>query len=293
MAPPPDFEPVEPAASWREVRRAYRRFLTALREETDDVVAYWQAFCIACRSRKPPNHLFQILDRLPDNKDSHVLDHGCGSGTNVCFFLARGYRNAIGVDLERHASEYGPLNDFLVRTGITDSPPFVTYDGRQTELANGRFDVIYSNQVIEHLSDRDFVAYFREERRLLKPDGAILHEVPHKHMIYEGHLKTYLVHMLPKPFLIAVMRATGNDLYQIIGDGFHLRSIATVRSMVQSEFPFIQDITRERIASGPDLDDYEGNKAIRRIYQEISNWPGFTNILPSFAIWTFEARIKE
>ena len=56
------------------------------------------------------------------------------------------------------------------------------------------FDVVVSNQVLEHVRDHDRL--FAETRRVLKDGGYAVHLFPLKHYVWEGHLLLPFVHRI-------------------------------------------------------------------------------------------------
>jgi len=95
-----------------------------------------------------------------------VLDVGCGRGLMLAELGRRGWK-AVGVEMSeaasRHAREELGLD---VRVGELTA----------LELPASSFDVVCFFHVLEHLPDPD--AALAEARRVLKPDGRLLVEVP-------------------------------------------------------------------------------------------------------------------
>jgi len=103
-----------------------------------------------------------------------VLDAGCGLGKYVAAFR-RFTDAAYGVDLDpekvSQAAEYLPN----VQVASVEALPF----------ANGSFDMVLSNEVIEHVSDdRAAVA---EAVRVLKPGGRLIIYAPNRLYFFETH----------------------------------------------------------------------------------------------------------
>ena len=95
-----------------------------------------------------------------------ILDVGCGRGLMLSELARRGWK-AVGVEMSeaasRHAREVLGLD---VRVGELVS----------LHLPAASFDVVSFFHVLEHLADPD--AALAEARRLLRPDGRLLVEVP-------------------------------------------------------------------------------------------------------------------
>jgi SAM-dependent methyltransferase len=99
-------------------------------------------------------------------RDSVVLDLGAGAGIINCMdFRAFGAR-ICGIDLDSKVLK----NPYLHEARIADvgSIPY----------PNFCFDVVFCNNVLEHLADPE--AVFAEVARVLKPGGAFLFKTPNK-----------------------------------------------------------------------------------------------------------------
>lgn len=107
----------------------------------------------------------RILARL--SRDSVVLDLGAGAGI-VEHMDFRGHAARIcGVDLDPRVTENPYLDEGLVADGAT-----IPYPERT-------FDLVFSDNVLEHLADPG--AVFAEVARVLKPGGLFLFKTPNRH----------------------------------------------------------------------------------------------------------------
>lgn len=106
-----------------------------------------------------------------------ILDLGCGDGEMVRAMRQRGYL-AWGSDLK--VPENSEDVFFLPADPST---------GR-VEAGDGSFDVVISNQVLEHAMD--LPAIFREIRRILRPGGVSLHAFPSRWSLLEQHVSVPL-----------------------------------------------------------------------------------------------------
>jgi 2-polyprenyl-3-methyl-5-hydroxy-6-metoxy-1,4-benzoquinol methylase len=137
-----------------------------------------------------------------------ILDVGCGDGLLIRYFvqslsaLHPGRKIEVhGMDVHDHgvqpagywAHTLGMLSgavpgvdwqDRLRLISISDSWPY----------ADGFFDIVVSNQVLEHVGDHR--RFFHEHRRVLSRDGVGFHLFPTHHCILEPHLRLPLVHWI-------------------------------------------------------------------------------------------------
>jgi methionine biosynthesis protein MetW len=102
-----------------------------------------------------------ILDLIKQNNSASVLDVGCGDGQKTLLFQKKiKTNNIIGIDAVKKrllaAQKRGIKTKYV---NIEKKWPF----------ANNFFDIVISNQVIEHLAKTDH--FIKEIYRVLKPGG--------------------------------------------------------------------------------------------------------------------------
>ena len=119
----------------------------------------------------PNDHARQVNARYYVNEvmsgpvpPRRVLDLGCGNGNSVDLF--RGYDAQIdwvGVDIEDSRE---------ARARRRTDAVFMTYDGAHVPFADETFDLVYSNQVLEHVPDPGH--HLREIARVLRRGGILI-----------------------------------------------------------------------------------------------------------------------
>ena len=113
-------------------------------------------------------HFIKLLEI--DNR-SKVLEVGSGSGGPALFIAAETGCRIVGVDV----NEFGVrnANGLAASRGLSDLAEFRSIDaGRPLPLGAGSFDVVFSNDVMCHIPDRQNV--LREWHRVLKAGGRML-----------------------------------------------------------------------------------------------------------------------
>jgi len=96
----------------------------------------------------------------------------CGLAIAVCSRVARVY--AVDISEQTNPSLQKP-----------DNFNFVVYDGYSLDLPGNSIDVVFSNQMIEHLHPDDTADHFHLVHRLLKPGAVYVFCMPHK--LYGPH----------------------------------------------------------------------------------------------------------
>jgi SAM-dependent methyltransferase len=110
---------------------------------------------------------------LPKARDS-VLDFGCGVG-RLSRALSREFEHYVGVDISP-----GMVARARELAGPDEGRSFVANEAPDLGMfETGRFDMVVSFLVLQHISDRDQIrAYLAEFARVLAPGGLIAFQMP-------------------------------------------------------------------------------------------------------------------
>jgi SAM-dependent methyltransferase len=136
-------------------------------------------------------HALDMLRELgsPVPSGSAILDLGCGTGQTVAAFREAGYQ-AFGCDMAFPAASADPLKALLAE-GIVRR---IAADPYRLPFAEEAFDVVLSEQVLEHVTD--YPAALAEIRRVLKPGAVSLHVFPSRYKLIEPHVYVPLASMV-------------------------------------------------------------------------------------------------
>jgi SAM-dependent methyltransferase len=137
-----------------------------------------------------------------------ILDVGCGNGELIAFFLDCLPLLNPELEFEFHGLDVTDSN--VQADGFFESAvqmllvrhPSVDWRSRLSLIAStspwpypdGYFDVVMSNQVLEHVADHK--RFFSETRRSLKDGGVSVHLFPLVHYVLEGHIHIPFVHWI-------------------------------------------------------------------------------------------------
>jgi SAM-dependent methyltransferase len=121
--------------------------------------------------RQRAKGLDKALLALGDPRDKDVLVFGCGLGNEILWSARRGARSVLGIDLGSPRGE--ALAALMAEEGYGDFP-YAMHECNVHDLAldhPGRYDLVLSNGVFEHVSDLKGV--LNALRVLLRPGGRI------------------------------------------------------------------------------------------------------------------------
>lgn len=142
-----------------------------------------------------------------------LLDIGTGSGW-IAHHFATHPRWRLAV------SAVDARDERVVREGYA----FSTVAGTALPFADGSFDVVVSNHVIEHVGGPDEQRrHLAEARRVLRPGGVLYLAAPNRWSLVEPHYRLPFLSWLPGPVANAYVRAAGR------GDWYDCRPLGPLQ----------------------------------------------------------------
>lgn len=112
-----------------------------------------------------------------------ILDIGCGNGLIAACLAGLG-NEVTAVDV---ADQRDP--------DAAAAYKFVQISDERLPFADGAFDIVISNHVIEHVGDH--ALHLAEIARVVKPEGLCYLATPNRYFPYEVHYKLLFLHWLP------------------------------------------------------------------------------------------------
>ncbi len=242
--------------------------LRKAREEGLNLHEPWQSFMETVQEREqdPPHTMRAIVTALErfrgqrPRSEIAILDHGCGGGFAMLYLLALGYTRTFGVEVNNQIFEQGNTWDHVLADvlGISETRTF-RYGGLGLPFDDDTFDFIFSNQVVEHVTEESWNWYFKEEGRVLRRGGQAFHEIPHRLSPFESHTRTWFLHYLPRPVHRAIYVATGRGEAHI----HYLRMPRTIRKKLTSDVGTIADMTLESFLANSTIEGFDGPRSLR------------------------------
>lgn len=138
--------------------------------------------------RLAPNWAFVLETAKTLAPGGRVLDYGCGGGEVVVAGVDHGL-DIYGADVF-YGGGHGQ-REAAAESGLFGERLF-EISGGQTPFADRSFDLVFHNQVFEHVPNLDEV--LQEIHRVLKPRGLMLSLFPSRDVLREGHCGVPLAH---------------------------------------------------------------------------------------------------
>ena len=144
-----------------------------------------------------PNYGF-ILSKAKEvsPNQGRLLDVGCGKGDIVVAALDKNW-DAFGIEHFSHGSGTN-IRSVLKSRNLFGIKVF-EYDGIQFPFTDAYFDIVISNQVLEHVPDVNVI--LGEVSRVLRPGGKFICVFPTKDSFREGHAGVLFAHWLPQSWI--------------------------------------------------------------------------------------------
>jgi ubiquinone/menaquinone biosynthesis C-methylase UbiE len=163
-----------------------------------------------------------------------VLDYGCGQGKTVHMLRERGvdcYGCDAFVEIGKAPRDYVAYPQWFGSI-LKDMPA-----GR-IPFAAEFFDVVVSNQVIEHVENIELT--LGEMYRVLRPGGMVFSVFPHKSTWREGHCGVAFLHWFPKHSRLRLYYATA---CRALGFGYHKEKLGSVANWARNRCQYIDEQT--------------------------------------------------
>ncbi len=256
------------SGSWPQIKTELNA-LARVRDEGGQMSTAWESYVEVARLSRgqPPYHLRTLVETVDEVgqaqkiADIRILDHGCGAGSVLMYLCAIGYTGIYGID-PRSPNSLG-WNRLLREVLGLQEDRFFAFDGGTLPFDDNTFDVVFSQQVLEHVPPDTLDTYYAEEYRVLKPGGVVLHQVPHRLVPYDSHTRTWFVHYLPYGLWQWALRRLGKGSITSESALF-LRWPWIHRKKLREVFDHNTDLTIQRLVTFKDFSYYDGPVRLRK-----------------------------
>lgn len=210
----------------------------------------------------------RILAAMPENAE--ILDVGAGAGIVEMMNFKGIARHVCGVDLDPRVEQ----NPYLDEGRHADAGK-IPYE-------SGRFDMVFADNVMEHLEHPDEV--FREICRVLKPGGRLLFKTPNR-----NHYMPLIARATPHGFHQWVNRKRGRAEEDTFPTRYRANSRSQVKRLAEATGFHVQSV--ELIEGRPEyLRLFPLTYALGIIYERTVN---STQFLSSVRVLIIATLIKE
>lgn len=136
------------------------------------------------KNKVPIDYNFKKFFKNKINKNSSILDLGCGYGSFLFFLQSHGYQTVTGVDIS--AEEIAICKKL-----------FKSYTFHQADIheyihsTDKKFDVIYLSHVLEHIKKEDLFGFIDGIKNILTDDGFLVIVVPNSSAYFNAAANRY------------------------------------------------------------------------------------------------------
>ncbi|HYV91977.1 MAG TPA: methyltransferase domain-containing protein [Chitinophagales bacterium] len=131
----------------------------------------------------------KLYEGLVDLKDKIILDAGCGPGGKTVFYSEQGCKSITGIDIDETRLKLA--KEFAAKRKAMNVE-FVVGSLSQLPFESNSFDLIFLNDVVEHISRPLLISALEECKRVIKPDGKICLEFPPWTSFDASHLYDFI-----------------------------------------------------------------------------------------------------
>ena len=255
-----------------------------LHEEGKDFSKFKNIFDKKILSEKTfETKLYQTLEIITttfSNKNIRILDYGCGGGRLLFYLYSLGYKNINGCDvLENYGEKKNiqiELNNlffkkvFNLDNIFSSCTQFKDKDGRLTIFEDRSFDLILSEQVLEHCQNLE--GYTDECIRLLDKNGSAYLTFGQRLRPFENHINIWFIHWLPKSIMniwLDLFRQDrgGSKYYSKL---LNLKSVFYFKKLFSSKFKKVDWLTPKYLGK-TNIKYYKRRKAMRKLFNFLFN----------------------
>ena len=167
------------------------------------------------------------ISTLGNIEGKKILDVGCGGGLYTLTFMKMG-AEVYGQDISENAIERCKKN--CIAYGF--SPTLVVGNCEQLQFDDDTFDIVYSGDVFEHITESQKEKFISEIYRVLKPGGIFTVTTPNlKYLKLGNGIKRMIsIFKLKNPFKVYIAHTHNNPDNEHHGLTTHKRLIKQIQN---------------------------------------------------------------
>jgi len=155
----------------------------------NSTLAYEEKYINGYGVMYPEGHVIRFYEHflkkefgIDGSKGKNILDFGCGNGTHPLFFASRGF-NTYGVDVSEESIK-------IAMNRMKDGNFEVIKHGEDiSNIFDVNFDIIFSNQSLYYLSDKEMKITLRQMDNKLNKNGIVFFTMMGKKNYYYDNIK--------------------------------------------------------------------------------------------------------
>ncbi len=157
------------------------------------------------------DYYLSVMKKLGLNVEGKkILEIGSGYGFFLVYAAKKLEWDVYGIEPGEgeFSGRFEIAQRILDENGI-DRRRLINSRGEDIKLESNGFDVVISNDVLEHVQNPQKVIH--EAYRMLKPDGILIFNVPNYRWFYEGHYNIFWIPSIPKSIARIYVMLRGRD----------------------------------------------------------------------------------
>jgi len=183
--------------------------------------------------------IFEINNLIQNEKINNeltyrILDFGCGNGVQTAFLAKKFFKSSVhGIDILRNKKI--KINNYNYRI----------YNGINLPYKNNYFDIIFSSNVLEHISNTDTIQ--SELKRILRKKGIIYHFLPSVSWRFWTIMTGIVKYWYPD------LRPHGEISSSSLGEVFHFRKVFWIKIFIRNGFKIISIFKNKIFYTGHEI----------------------------------------
>lgn len=161
--------------------------------------------------RSQADYYSSVMRETGDSMEGkRILEVGAGYGFFLVYGIVKLGWDLYGIEPGKgeFSGRFEIAQQILNENGV-DQRKLINSTGEDIRFESNSFDVVISNDVLEHVSDPQKV--LQEACRVLTPGGILIFSMPNYRWLYEGHYNMLWLPFISKPIAKKYVKLRGRD----------------------------------------------------------------------------------